>query len=239
MFYIAMIEDEKEIMESLQKDIVRFFHEEQMEVKVDWYDCAEKFLAQYKFQYDLVLMDIQLPEMDGMHAVEQLRKKDEHIKVIFITSLAQYAIKGYEVNAFDFIVKPVPYYQLALKLKRVLENYTKMEERGIVIKTNSSFVRINISDIRYIEVRDHRLMFHCGEDVYETFDTLNKYLERLKEEPFALCNRCYLVHLRYVTRVNKDGVYVEKEWIQMSRRRQKDFLNALNEYLGNGGDLHV
>lgn len=174
-----------------------------------------------------------------MSATIELRRLDKNVKIIFVTSLAQYAIKGYEVNAFDFIVKPVNYYTFALKLDRLMENYCEKDESSIIIKTNDSFVKTPVSEIKYIEVSDHKLIVHTINNDYETYNTLSNYLELLKNKPFALCNRCYLVNLKYVNKVNKDTVYIGENCIQMSRRKYKDFMNSLNKYLGNGGDINV
>ena len=174
-------------------------------------------------------MDINMPGIDGMSATKELRRLDKNVKIIFVTSLAQYAIKGYEVNAFDFIVKPVNYYTFALKLDRLMENYREKEESSIIIKANDSFIKTPVSEIKYIEVSDHKLIVHTVNNDYETYNTLSNYLELLKNEPFALCNRCYLVNLKYVNKVNKDTVYIGNNRIQMSRRKYKEFMNSLNK----------
>ena len=129
MFRIAVIEDENSVADTLKEYIDRFFSEAKKDYTVNHFDNAIKFLDQYKCEYDLILMDINLPGLDGMSAISKLREKDKEVKVIFVTSLAQYAIKGYEVNAFDFVIKPVNYYNFALKLNRVIEHFTEDDGR--------------------------------------------------------------------------------------------------------------
>ena len=85
-------------------------------------------------------MDIDLPSMDGMSAVKKIREHSLDTMVIFVTSLAQYAIEGYKVNAFDFIVKPVQYYNFALSLKRALKTLIVQEENNIVV-SNKNFMQ--------------------------------------------------------------------------------------------------
>lgn len=101
MIRIAIVEDETEIAETLKSYLKKFFSSLNTDIFTKHFDNAIKFLDQYRFDFDLVFMDINLPGIDGMRATKELREKDRNVTVIFVTSLAQYAIKGYEVNAFD------------------------------------------------------------------------------------------------------------------------------------------
>lgn len=239
MIRFAIIDDEIEVANKLTSYIDKYFQINNCQCEVKFFDTASKFLENYHFDFDAIFMDINMPGVDGMSATKELRRLDKNVKIIFVTSLAQYAIKGYEVNAFDFVVKPVNYYTFAMKLDRLMENYREKEGASIIIKANNSFIKTPISDIKYIEVSDHKLIVHTISNDFETYDTLSNYLNLLKNEPFALCNRCYLVNLKYVNKVNKDAVYIGNNCIQMSRRKYKEFMNSLNKYLGNGGDINV
>ena len=239
MIRFAIIDDETEVANKLTSYIDKYFQINNCQYEVKFFDTASKFLENYHFDFDAIFMDINMPGVDGMSATKELRRLDKNVKIIFVTSLAQYAIKGYEVNAFDFVVKPVNYYTFAMKLDRFMENYREKEGASIIIKANNSFIKTPVSDIKYIEVSDHKLIVHTISNDFETYDTLSNYLNLLKNEPFALCNRCYLVNLKYVNKVNKDAVYIGNNCIQMSRRKYKEFMNSLNKYLGNGGDIDV
>ena len=239
MIRFAIIDDEIEVANKLTSYIDKYFQINNCQCEVKFFDTASKFLENYHFDFDAIFMDINMPGVDGMSATKELRRLDKNVKIIFVTSLAQYAIKGYEVNAFDFVVKPVNYYTFAMKLDRLMENYREKEGASIIIKANNSFIKTPVSDIKYIEISDHKLIVHTISNDFETYDTLSNYLNLLKNEPFALCNRCYLVNLKYVNKVNKDAVYIGNNCIQMSRRKYKEFMNSLNKYLGNGGDINV
>lgn len=239
MIRFAIIDDETEVANKLTSYIDKYFQINNCQCEVKFFDTASKFLENYHFDFDAIFMDINMPGVDGMSATKELRRLDKNVKIIFVTSLAQYAIKGYEVNAFDFVVKPVNYYTFAMKLDRFMENYREKEEASIIIKANNSFIKTPVSDIKYIEVSDHKLIVHTISNDFVTYDTLSNYLNLLKNEPFSLCNRCYLVNLKYVNKVNKDAVYIGNNCIQMSRRKYKEFMNSLNKYLGNGGDINV
>ena len=135
MIKIAVVEDELEMSNILVNFINKFFEENELDVKVTVFNNALKFLDAYNFNFDLIFMDINMPSLDGINASKKLREIDSEVMLIFVTSLAQYAIKGYEVNAFDFIVKPITYYNFALKLTRALDNLSKDDTKIIVINS--------------------------------------------------------------------------------------------------------
>ena len=142
MIKIAVVEDELEMSNILVNFINKFFEENELDVKVTVFNNALKFLDAYNFNFDLIFMDINMPSLDGINASKKLREIDSEVMLIFVTSLAQYAIKGYEVNAFDFIVKPISYYNFALKLTRAIDNLSKDDAKIIVINSKTSIKKI-------------------------------------------------------------------------------------------------
>jgi two-component system, LytTR family, response regulator LytT len=236
MIKIAIVEDELYQAESLKSNIERFFANTKKEYSVLYFENAQKFLNSYSADYSLIFMDINLPDIDGMNAAKEIRKKDKYVMIIFVTSLAQYAIKGYEVNAFDFIVKPVSYFNFALKFKRAVENLIDKEEKSILISNKTSKRKMLISEIMYIEVSKHTLLFHLENEVFSTTGSLKTIQKELEDFPFELCNQCYLVNLKYVKKIVDFTVIVGSDSLLISHPKKKDFIHALNYYLNHGGE---
>ena len=235
MTKIAIIEDEIEMSNDLKKHIEMFFNQHEKNISIDIFDNAVKFLDKYKTGYNLVFMDINLPYMNGIEASEKLRQKDPMVIIIFVTSLAQYAIEGYKVHAFDYVLKPVNYYNFVLTLERLLP-HLKDNDKSIVIYTNkTSFKKILIERIKYIEINNHKLIFHTLDGDYETHGALNDYVDMLKDDYFELCNRCYLINLKMVSQVTPDSVIIDDESLLISRPKRKQFLQVLNEFIATGG----
>lgn len=235
MIKIAIVEDEIEMSSDLKKHVETFFNQHDKKITIDIFDNAVKFLDKYKSKYDLVFMDINLPYMDGIEASEKLRKIDPTVIIVFVTSLAQYAIEGYKVHAFDYVLKPVNYYNFVLTLERILP-HLKDNDKSIVIYTNkTSFKKILIERIKYIEIINHKLVFHTLNGDYETHGALNDYVEILKDDYFELCNRCYLINLKMVSQVTPDSVIIDDESLLISRPKRKQFLHVLNEFIATGG----
>ena len=170
--------------------------------------------------------------MDGMEAVRRIRQKDENVIVIFVTNMAQYAVKGYEVNALDFILKPVRYESFVMKMDRAISKCKTTQSNEIWITERNNKRRLRVPDIKYVEVAHHCCIYHTIDGDYTTYDQLYNVCEMLKAEPFALCNRCFLVNLKYVTAIEEMSVTVAGERLQISRNKKKGFLQSLNEYLG-------
>lgn len=232
MLKIAIVEDEKILSDELLFFINRYSQENKIELKVKTYSCTTDFLMQY-IKYDIVFMDINIKnDMSGIEASKKLRKIDTVVSIIFVTSFPQFAVKGYEVGAFDFIVKPITYFDFEQRLKRVLIHLSKEKTDTIDIRVKGNIKIISIKDIKYIEVIKHNLLIHCINGTYESSGSLIGYEEILTKNYFVRCNHCYLVNLWYVKGVDGYMVDLDGELIAISHSKKKDFMSALNIYLG-------
>lgn len=230
MVKIAVVEDEEKTASLIREFIARHMDEQGQEYSVSVYSSAESFLFGDVSEFDLVFMDIQLSNMDGMTAVRELRKVAPYVMVIFVTSLAQYAICGYEVNAFDFIVKPVAYYNFSLKLDRALAALKRNADDNIVIRSKTQTTVVKVSDVYYVEIAVHTVRWHTKLGEFASTGTMKKIGELLAPFSFSLCNQSCIVNLRYVTKVSGADVTVAGTRLAISRPRRKEFMHDLNEY---------
>ncbi len=235
MINIAIVEDSKadaaKLCEYIKSAVVD--HAEECGIAV--FDNALKFLDGYCGSYEIVFMDIELPGIDGMKAAERLREIDSDVILIFVTNMAQYAVNGYAVDAMDFMVKPVSYDNLKLKLARAINRISSHAEKKLVIPGKNGAAVVIVPQIRYVEVANHKIIIHCadGNDVTTT-GSLNKIEEKLTGFAFSRCNNCYLVNLNYVTGVDDFTVYLGNEALAISRSRKKPFLKDIADALGGG-----
>ncbi|WP_294516818.1 LytTR family DNA-binding domain-containing protein [uncultured Pseudoflavonifractor sp.] len=147
MIRIAIVEDEQEQINIMQEFLTRYEQEKNVDFEVAVFDSGVKFLADYQPIYDLVFMDIQMPHLNGLDTARTIFSMDKNIGIVFVTNMMQYAIKGYEVDALDFIVKPLKYYQFSVKLARVIEKVRKREGREIVLTVSKEKIRLSVSEI--------------------------------------------------------------------------------------------
>lgn len=235
MVKVAIVEDEQEASDVLLSHFKRYEKENGTEFHTAVFRDAVTFLTGYTPDYDMVLMDIELPNLNGMNASKKLRELDRNVTLIFVTNMAQYAIKGYEVEASDFIVKPVFYYDFKLKLKRALDRIDLSGQEGrIAVKVDDAVRCLNAVDIKYVEVIKHNIIYHLqGGGELTAYGTLKEIEQKLPASSFSRCNHCYLVNLRYVTDVKDFTVTVGGERLLISHPKKKDFVKALNDYLGS------
>ena len=233
MIKIAIVEDDKHMSDDLQKNILLYFNEKGKNSSVLTFSSAESFLSSNMSQYDLILMDVQLPGMNGIDALKKFREIAPHTLVIIVTSVAQYAINGYSVRAFDFILKPVTYYDLVLKLNRAIPLIENKADNKIVVANKTQTNVIKVSDIYYVEIYGHTVVYHTSNGTITSTGTMKKVQELLKEYSFALCNQCYFVNLSYVTSVQGYTVTVAGNELAISRQRRSEFMGALNEFFAN------
>lgn len=231
---IIVLEDEKAVADKLCDYIGRYCSESNVPVEVQVFPDAFELLENYHADADILFMDIQLPVMNGMEAAKKIRGKDDKVLIVFVTNLAQYAVEGYEVNAFDFILKPLEYEGFRMRFGRVLK---ELEHRSpdsfININSKSGFRRISFSDLLYVEVINHDLIFHCREEgEVQTRGTMKRLAEELKDEYFVQCSNCYLVNLAHVKQADRMVVLSDGTELAISAMPAKTFLPNLPNTLG-------
>lgn len=233
MLKIAIVEDNNASAEKLRGFLEQYASDNGENFDITIFGDALAFLDGYKRIYDMVFMDIELPFIDGMEAAKRLRAVDQQVILIFVTNMASFAVKGYEVNALDYLVKPVHYSDFELKLRRAVARSEEAQEAILVVR-QSGFLRLRLQEIRYIEVRGHTLIFHTETGLVNGSGTLLETEEKLKNKGFLRCNKCYLVNQKHIAAVQGYTlVMVGGEELQISRPRKKTFMSELAETMGN------
>jgi DNA-binding LytR/AlgR family response regulator len=233
MYRVAIVEDNAKSAEKLKRYLKRFSQERNIPIQYSVFVNGIDFISDYKADFDVVLMDIEMPHMDGMTAARKLRKIDEEVCLIFVTNLAHYAIEGYEVRAMDFLVKPVEYVNFSLKLQKALASRSRMQKKEIVLSSGSGFRRIRLDELYYIEVMDHNLIYHTTGGDFSERGSIREKEENLKDFGFARASNSFLVNLRYATAFSGGDITVAGIRIPVGRTKKKDFLKKLTEYLGD------
>ena len=229
---IAIVEDDDKAASELAEQLNKYAQETGAEYRIVRFADAISFLTGYTAEYDIVFMDIEMPDLDGMSAAKKLRETDPDVILVFVTNMAQYAVEGYEVAAMDFMVKPVRYDNLRLKLERAERRLESKGTDRFIVRGKSGPVVVSIPDIRYVEVRDHMLTFYTKDGATKVTGSLKSLEKRLEGRDFSRANSCYLVNLKYVTGVDDGMVTVGGYTLPVSRARRKPFMRDLADYLG-------
>lgn len=234
MINIAIVEDEAAESKKLKTYISEYTKKQGLEFNVASFANPIVFLTNYTGNYDIVFMDIELPDMDGMACACKLRDIDTDVTIIFVTNMAQFAVKGYEVNALDFIVKPVSYLSFELKFRRALEYRRNRGGMKIMVKTVGGSECINTSELIYVEIINHNLIYHTTRGNFQSYDQLKRIETPLIEHGFMRISRCFLVNLRYIKSVRGYDVEVGDDVIQVAHQKRSELMRLLADYLGGG-----
>lgn len=223
---IAIVEDMEEDAKMLESCIEKYMKDNDFSYTVKHFKDGMDFLSKYSSIYDIVFMDVDMPFKNGINVSEKLREIDEAVTLVFVTRLKQYAIDGYSVCACDFLLKPVTYDVFSFHFKRILEIAKNKAGAEIVLTSQNEKLRLKVNDIDYVEIKNHKCLFHSGDKISEMWISLTNVAEQLAPHGFALCNSCYLVNLNHIKTIKDDSVYVGDDCLKISRPRRKDFLNS-------------
>lgn len=232
MIRIAIVEDEKNYAQTLIKFCDRYAKAQQEEIFAVCYDNPMVFLQKYRADVDIVLMDILMPQMNGMDCARRLRKRDENVMLCFITSMAQYAIQGYEVGAVDFIVKPVSYDEFSMKMNRMVRVLKKQATDSIFVSSRNEMKKLDLRDLYYVEVYNHSLIYHTSTGDLEAYGKLSSLEVDERFHNFLRVSPSHLVNCRLISSVQDDSLVVNGVKLPISRRRRKECLEKMAEILG-------
>ncbi len=229
---IAIVEDDATVQQQLTAYIGKFYEEDSTRFKLSVFSDGDEILENFRADYDLILLDIQMKRLNGLETAEKIRQLDKNVYLVFVTNLANYAIKGYSVQAFDFILKPINYMMLKQLLQRVDKLVSTRQQHYLTLPTDLGLTRIDVNHIYYVETEAHFLIIKTDQGEYRMRDTMKNMEAVLEKYGFFRCNNCYLVSLNHVERVDGSTLYVNGEELVISRPRYKAFMETLTKFWG-------
>ncbi|MCQ2798169.1 MAG: LytTR family DNA-binding domain-containing protein [Bacilli bacterium] len=229
MINIAIVEDDATYASTLSKYIDQYASETDENVKYERFADGLNFLMSEK-QFDIVFMDIEMPVLDGMTAAKKLRLRDKNCTIIFVTNNAGYAIKGYEADAMDFLVKPVEYLLFTLKMEKAIKLQKRLKNNYIVINSVDGYIKVDVMDIFYIETDKHYLIYKTVTGDIRSRDSLKNIEPTLLDKQFFRCNNSFLVNMAHVNLIKGDSVLVGAFNLPISRSHKKQFMDAMMVY---------
>lgn len=171
-------------------------------VQISAFSSAENFLFHYagKSDYDILLLDIEMGDMDGVTMAKKLRRDNDTVQIIFITGYSDYILEGYEVAALHYLMKPVREDKLFSVLDRAVEKLLK-NEKVLNLKIGGEMLRIPIYQIRYADVFGNYVTIHASDDL--TIKMTLSELEKELDDRFFRVSRSVIVNLTQIGRVTK------------------------------------
>lgn len=232
MLYFAIAEDVPAERALLGDCVTRFFAERGEEVRLYLFSSGEELLEAYPDHADAVFLDIEMAGLNGMETARRLRRFDPDVPLLFVTNMVQFALEGYEVNAADFIVKPLDYASLSLRLERLSHRLERERDSFLTVKQGAQTLRCNVREITYIEALNKKTIVHRLNDEPLTCSVPLYTLEKSLEQGFFRCHNAFLVNLDRVEALSAGEATLCGEQVPISKYRKKDFLAALANHRG-------
>lgn len=233
MYRILIVEDTPEAEAALQGHLDHYAKEHAIDLQVTWHKSAFE-VAGGDAHFDLIFLDIDLPGIDGMEAAGLMRNFDPDTPIIFVTNLAQYAVKGYEVDALDFVVKPVNYADFRLKMDKAIRTMERRGTRSVSISADGSLRILAIPDIVYVDVSNHDLAYHLSDgEVVVARGSLSKLEANLAGTSFVRVSNSCLVNMAHIRQIKGADIRLSTgEVIWFSRSRKKPAMETIARYVG-------
>lgn len=237
MIRVGVVEDDPGSIDRLLSHLDRFQREHDERFHVAAFRDGADIIEEYRPDWDILFLDIQMRRVDGMTAARRIREVDPEVIIVFVTASPEYAISGYEVDALSYLLKPVGYPAFAQELERSILRLRRRERRHLILTTvDGATRRVDLTEILYLESVRHHVIIHTLDADHTVVATLKSLEAELDGASFFRCNNGYLVNLRHVTGVEGNDCRIRGGVrLQISRPRKKAFLAALADDIGARG----
>ncbi len=228
---IAICDDEKLQIDLLKKYCSSWLGERKLHAEITTYLSAEAFLFAYEDDksYDILLLDIQMKELDGISLAKKLRELGDKLSILFITGVKELVFEGYHVQAIDYILKPVEQNNLETALDRAYENMQKSEPY-ILLEIDNELIKLNEKDILYIESIGHKSIVYTLNEKFEIKKGINTVEKELNQSFFYKCHRSYIINILHISSISKTDVMINTNPIPIARGKWEELNKAFLSY---------
>ncbi|MHC1723294.1 MAG: LytR/AlgR family response regulator transcription factor [Aminipila sp.] len=203
---------------------------------LEFFDGAE--LLESNNSFDIVFLDIKMKKMNGLKTAELLRKKIKHFILVFVTSYQEYVYQAFDVEAFNYILKPINNNKLAKTLERAIAKNANQRDNFIIINKNREIIKINLADVIYFEIQGRVINVHYNNIIVQYYERLNTLEQKLYGQHFFRCHKSYLINLQYVEKFNKTEISMDNgDTVLLSKRRYDEFSKKFLSYMKKEGGM--
>ena len=229
MIHIAICDDEKYMSDHIRTMASDFFNRKNMEITIRQFSCAEELLK-YDRQIDILFLDIQMKDINGMEAARKLRERKFKGFLIFITVLREMVFQSFEVQAYDYLVKPVEEKHFEKTMERLYVSMQNASEASLLVQKGYESRIISLEDIIYCEIIDRKIYLNLvSSEVVDYYERI-EHLETKLAGVFFRCHRSYIVNMSYVMdRNGQVATMAGGKTVYVSRRKSQEFERRLLE----------
>ncbi len=228
MIHIAICDDEKDFVASLSGLLKQYAAETGEEIKITPYYDGMELIERYDTTIDLIFLDIQMRLLNGLRAAEHIRRMDEGVGIIFLTTLTQYGLEGYKYQAANYIIKPMKYVRLKAEMDQWLKKRRPEEDPAIPVSNDTGKYKVFLRSLKYVETFNRSLLLHTESEDIICHKSMKEMEQILQDKGFVRCHTSYIVNLSYIKGVKKLEIeLVTGEKIPVSQPKRKEFMEKL------------
>lgn len=232
MIKCAICDDEPHMVQEISNHLSQYMNEKQITSYCVNSFSSGRSLLENGCDFDVIFLDIQMEQPDGMETAKILRQRKNHSLLIFVTVLKEYVFDAFEVEAYDYLIKPLDRGHFNKTMDRAVRTLEQRAAKSIAVWRGASCEIILLAQIVYCEVQGRKIYIHQNDgkitDYYEKLEDL----ERRMDGRFFKCHRSYLVNLEYVRGCHSGQVILPQgDKIPVSRLRERDLTQALLRYM--------
>lgn len=231
MICVAICDDEKYMSDIIEKMVSDFFHRKNMDVVITRFSSGEELLK-YDRRIDILFLDIQMKEMDGMETARRMRKRKFKGFLIFITILKEMVFESFEVQAYDYLLKPVENTYFEKMMERLFVSLQSSSETNLLVQKGYESRIVPFEDIVFCEIIDRKVYLHLeSSEVVDFYDRIEN-LETKLDDRFFRCHRNFLINMKYLKGYKNGRAYMNGGIeIPVSRLRSKEFSSVILQYM--------
>lgn len=229
---IAICEDDKEqqqFIESLLKENKKY-----NDIEIRLFDSGEELIDAYQSGqvFSIIFLDMQMKELNGIETGQYLRKYDKKAIIIIITSILEYAMDGYSINAFEFILKPIDREKFDKILERAFKKVKDYTQKVYIVQAKDRVKVVRLSDIIYFESIGKKVDIHSIEGVESSNESISVVEKQFVLDGFIRISRFYLLNMRYIKEIQVDNILLKDgERLKYSEKLQKSIKEGYMNFM--------
>lgn len=200
--------------------------------------CSGQELIRSSDSFDIIFLDIIMRDLDGMRTAQIFREKAFDKLLIFMSSSREYVFEAYDVEAFQYLLKPIDEKKLKKVLQRAVLKIENRSQEFIIVSKERQKKKLFLDDIYYFEIKGRRMEVHGADGVFTYYEKIGVLEHNLQGKGFFRCHKSYLINLRYVDVYNRQEAILDNgERIVIAKRRYEEFCKEILGYMRKNGGV--